>query len=104
MKMSEVKWKYVGRKRNGKPKFKCYTMEDLDFVKAFLDNKGITYYVHPKVKVVYIYKSKNPDHVKSPRFDYYYTTGVWRSGNASKAYQSKGIEDFIDRFYRHDKE
>ena len=38
-------WTYVGKNSKGEPKFKRYTEETLEFVKDYLDSKGIAYFV-----------------------------------------------------------
>lgn len=93
-------WVYVGRKKNGQPKFRKFTNESEEFVKKYLDDKGIAYMVVPKVKLFFIYKDKEPNSRYASRYSYYYSTGQWGSDKRQKHYHSDGIEHFMDTYYR----
>lgn len=93
-------WVYVGRKKNGKPKFRKFTNQSEDHVRSYLDSLGIAYIVYPKIKMFFIYKSKEPEDRYSPRYSYYYSTGQWGSDKRSKHYHSDGIEHFMGTYYK----
>ena len=93
-------WVYTGKNSKGEIKFRKYTKQDLDYVKKYLDDKGLAYYVHEKTKLIFIYKDPEPKSQYSARYAYYYTTGMWGSDTRQKHYHSNGIEDFIDRFFK----
>jgi len=92
-------WVYVGRKKNGKPKFRKFTNQSEEFVRAYLDELGISYIVYPNIKMFFVYKDKNPDDRYAPRYSYYYSTGQWGNDKRNKHYHSDGIEHFIDTYY-----
>lgn len=91
--MSE--WKYMGLDRSGKPKFKRYTKQTTEHVSAYLTEQGIEHWVNPKMlNMFYIWRGQNRN---TKPLVYYSTTGRWgRFGGIF--YQSKGIEDFVERF------
>jgi len=93
-------WTYVGKNSKGEPKFKRYTEETLEFVKDYLDSKGIAYFVHEAQNLIFIYKEKEPKNRYSSRYAYYYTTGRWGNDRRSKHYHSDGIEHFITKYYQ----
>ena len=93
-------WVYVGRKKNGKPKFRKFTNQTEEHVKKYLDDLGVDYIVYPKIKMFFIYKIKNPKDRYSPRYSYYYSTGQWGSDKRNKHYHSEGIEHFMSTYYR----
>ena len=93
-------WVYKGRDKKGKPKFTKYTNQSLEYVKAYLDSKGIPYMSEPKASLLFIYKEIKPEDRYAPRYSYYYTTGRWGSDKRSKHYHSEGIEHFIETYYR----
>ena len=93
-------WVYVGSNSKGEPKFRKYTNQTLEFVKDYLDKKGLAYFVHEKQSLIFIYKDKEPKSRFSSRYAYYYTTGMWGSDKRKKHYQSKGIEHFVETYYR----
>ena len=106
--MTEVKfekdkkgWTYVGRTKQGKPKFRKYTGQSLEYVKEYLDNKGIAYLVHEKQALLFIYKDKEPTSSWSRRYSYYYTTGRWgKDRGEPKHFHSEGIENFIEDYFK----
>lgn len=93
-------WVYVGRKKNGQPKFRKFTHQTEEHVKQYLDDLGIAYMIVPRVKMFFIYKDKEPECRYSARYSYYYTTGQWGSDNRQKHYHSDGIEHFINTYYK----
>ena len=93
-------WVYVGRKSNGEPKFRKFTNQTMEYVKEYLDSKGIVYFVHEAQCLFFIYKEKEPKSRYSPRYSYYYTTGQWGGDKRRKHYHSDGIEHFIENYYR----
>ena len=93
-------WVYVGRKSNGEPKFRKFTNQTLEYVKDYLDSKGIVYFVYEGQALFFIYKEKEPKSRYSARYSYYYTTGQWGSHKRKKHYHSDGIEHFIEKYYR----
>lgn len=93
-------WVYAGRNSKGEPKFKKPTNQTLEYVKEYLDNKGIAYVVHEKQSLMFIYKDKEPQTRYSKRYAYYYTTGRWGDDKRKKHYHSDGIEHFIETYYR----
>jgi hypothetical protein len=95
----DTPWKYAGRTKDGKPKFRKYTGQSLEHVKAYLDSLGISYLVEERVAMMFIYKQKEPKSRYSPRYAYYYTTGRWGGGGRSKHYHSDGIETFIEKYF-----
>ena len=95
----EEGWTYVGRNSKGEPKFRKPTNQTLEFVKDYLDNKGLAYFVHENQALLFIYKDKEPQSRYSSRYSYYYTTGEWGSDKRKKHYHSKGIEHFVETYY-----
>jgi len=93
-------WTYVGRNSKGEPKFRKPTNQTLEFVKDYLDNKGLAYFVHENQSLLFIYKDKEPQSRYSSRYSYYYTTGKWGSDKRKKHYHSNGIEHFVETYYR----
>jgi len=91
---------YAGRDAKGKPKFKKYTNEDLEYVKKYLDDKSIAYFVHEQQKLIFIYKDKEPKNRYSSRYSYYYSTGKWGSDKRNKHYHSDGVDHFITTYYK----
>lgn len=98
--MSEGKWTYTGRRSNGKPRFRKYTNQTAEYVKEYLDKKGITYLCLDHPAMFFIYKEKEPTSRYAPRYAYYYTTGQWGSDKRTKHYHSNGIEHFIETYYQ----
>jgi len=92
-------WRYAGRTKDGKPKFRKYTNQSLDHVKAYLDEAGIAYLVEPAATMMFIYREKQPKSRHSPRYSYYYTTGRWGGDQRSKHYHSEGIEHFMETYF-----
>ena len=92
-------WKFKGIKK-GRKNFQWRTNQTLEHVKEYLDNKNINYIVHEKPKMLFIYRVSNPTSEYSERYSYYYTSGRWGDDTRTKHYSSKGIEDFIERFYK----
>ena len=92
-------WVYIGKNSKGEPKFRRYINESLNYVKEYLDSKGIKYLVDERIAHMFIYKDKNPESRYSPRYAYYYSTGRWGSDKRNKHYYSDGIKHFIDKFY-----
>jgi hypothetical protein len=95
----EEGWTYVGRNSKGEPKFRKPTNQTLEFVKDYLDNKGLAYFVHENQALLFIYKDKEPQSRYSSRYSYYYTTGKWGSDKRKKHYHSKSIEHFVETYY-----
>lgn len=93
-------WVYVGRKKNGQPKYRKYTDQTEEYVKKYLDDRGTAYMVVPRVKLLFIYKDKEPTSRYAPRYSYYYSTGQWGSDKRQKHYHSDGIEHFMDTYYK----
>ena len=93
-------WAYAGRNSKGEPKFRRPTNQTLEFVKDYLNNKGLAYFVHEKQALLFIYKDKEPKSRFSSKYAYYYTTGMWGSDKRNKHYHSKGIENFVETYYR----
>ena len=91
---------YAGRDAKGKPKFRKYTNEDLDYVKKYLDDKSIAYFVHEKQKLIFIYKEKEPKGRYSSRYSYYYSTGRWGDDRRRQHYHSEGVDHFINNYYK----
>jgi hypothetical protein len=93
-------WVYVGRKKNGEPKFRKFTNETEEYVRSRLDEAGIAYVVEPRIKMFFIYKDKEPQDRYSSRYSYYYTTGKWGSDKRQRHYHSDGIDSFLGKFYK----
>ena len=93
-------WVYVGRYKNGKPKFRKYTNESEEYVRSRLDEAGIAYVVETKANMFFIYKDKEPKTRYSSRYSYYYTTGQWGSDKRKQHYHSDGIDNFIEKYYK----
>ena len=92
--MSE--WKYNGLNRSGQPKYKRYTKQTTEQVSAYLTEQDIEHQVNPKMlNMFYIWRPKDKTHRP---IVYYSTTGRWGHFGGT-FYQSKGIEDFVERFY-----
>jgi hypothetical protein len=96
----EEGWSYVGRNSKGEPKFRKPTNQTLEFVKDYLDNKRLAFFVPEKQYLLYIYKDKEPQSRYSSRYSYYYTTGKWGRDKRKKYYHSKGIEHFVETYYK----
>lgn len=94
----EYDWKYDRTNSKGEVILRHNTKEVLSFVKEYLDKKDIPYDVRAGAHMMWIH---NIEQDKS--YAYYWTTGRWapfaKSGRPKKHYRSKGIEDFIDRFF-----
>jgi hypothetical protein len=89
-------WKFNRVNSKGEVKFKRPTNETLEDVKKHLDKVGVPYEAREGGSMMWIGEEDN-------KYSYYYTTGRWSKfnpyGMPKKHYQSKGIEDFLDRFY-----
>lgn len=86
---------FVRKNSKGEVILRRDTNESLDFVKEYLDSKGIPYIVKEKARMLWIgYEER--------AYSYYYTTGRWAAfstrGMPRKHYSSRGIEDFVTRF------
>ena len=92
-------WRYVGRTKSGKPKFRKYTDQSIEHVKEYLDGMGIAYLVDTRGFLIFIYREKEPKSRYSPRYSYYYTTGRWGSDKRNKHYHSDGIEHFMEKYF-----
>ena len=92
----EYNWVYDGNDGEGSAFFKHKTHQTAEYVMDYLDSKGIEYELKEGGSMLWIYK-------KSKAYAYYYTTGRWASctkgGYPSKHFRSKGIVDFINRFF-----
>jgi|TARA_R110000737_G_scaffold25652_3_gene44513 hypothetical protein len=97
---NEEGWTYSGRNSKGEPKFRRPTNQTIEFVKAYLDTKELAYFVHENQALLFIYKDKEPKSRYSPRYAYYYTTGKWGSDKRKTHYHSKGVEHFVETYYR----
>tara|TARA_R100000234_G_scaffold72576_1_gene44726 strand:- start:1426 stop:1995 length:570 start_codon:yes stop_codon:yes gene_type:complete len=91
--MSE--YKYARTNSKGEVILRRDTEETLSFVTSILDKNNIPYEYMEGATMFIMYNKANV------RYVYYWTTGRWavKKRRIDKHYQSKGIEDFINRFF-----
>jgi len=96
------KWIYIGNAKDGTPKFKRPTGESFEDVAKVLQKRKISYLHKKGSHLIYIYKEPNEQGYEfASRYIYYYTTGRWSSkGCVTGKYHSKGIKDFLNKYYR----
>tara|TARA_R110002096_G_scaffold188608_3_gene368561 strand:+ start:229 stop:591 length:363 start_codon:yes stop_codon:yes gene_type:complete len=99
IKVEESEWEYVGTNSKGKPKFRRYTNQTLQYVTDYLDNLGVSYLTKEEATLIFIYTEKDPESQYSQRYSYYYSTGRWGTDKRVKHYHSKGIEHFMETYY-----
>jgi hypothetical protein len=94
MEPSEYSWKYTGQGSSG-AKFKHTTAQTKEEVIAILDECGIMYSPRDEATMLVLYG-------ENKKFYYYYTTGRWSTEGKGhkKHYYSKGINDFLTRFFK----
>ena len=91
--MSE--YKYARTNSKGEVILRRDTEETLSFVTSILEKNNIPYEYREGATMFILYNKANV------RYVYYWTTGRWavKKRRIDKHYQSKGIEDFINRFF-----
>jgi len=91
---------YVRTNSKGKKIFRRDTNESLSFVQEFLKNNNIEWEERLGASLLYLYNAQGD------MYTYYWTTGRWCKGSAisPKHYSSKGIEDFVNRFFNNPKD
>tara|TARA_R110000822_G_C14965319_1_gene456619 strand:+ start:90 stop:461 length:372 start_codon:yes stop_codon:yes gene_type:complete len=96
------KYIYIGNAKDGTPRFKRPTGESFEDVAKILHKRNISYLHKEGSHLVHIYKEPNEKGYEfASRYTYYYTTGRWSGrGSSNGKYHSKGIKDFLDRYYR----
>jgi hypothetical protein len=96
------KYIYIGNAKDGTPRFKRPTGESFEDVAKILHKRNISYLHKEGSHLVHIYKEPNEKGYEfASRYTYYYTTGRWSGrGSSNGKYHSKGIKDFLERYYR----
>ena len=97
--MMPSEYKYVRTNSKGVRIYRRDTNESLEFVQDYLEKNNIEYEERLGATMLYLYNKKGE------MYAYYWTTGRWCKGKAisHKHYGSKGIDDFVCRFFNNPK-
>jgi|DEB0MinimDraft_10_1074344.scaffolds.fasta_scaffold121703_2 hypothetical protein len=90
---------FVRKNKNGEAVFRRDTNESVEHVAAVLNKNGIPFQYKEKGYCFVLYRADTRRY-----YQYFHTTGRWgmyRQGGIrpEKHYHSKGIQDFLDRFF-----